>query len=95
MQWVGAASGLLDGVAGQTERLRGGATRVRTALEGSWGFTLGGGRGVADAERRGRVAPGLRHADTGAGIDVGGGLAFTETVTGPPLDVRVRTLVMH
>ncbi len=34
-------------------------------------------------------------AETGAGMDVGGGLAFTEAVTGLSLDVRVRTLVVH
>ena len=28
-------------------------------------------------------------------MDVGGGLAFTDTVTGLSLDVRVRTLVVH
>ena len=32
---------------------------------------------------------------TGAGMDVGGGLAFTDAVTGLSLDVRVRTLVVH
>ena len=36
-----------------------------------------------------------RDAETGAGMDVGGGLAFTDTVTGLLLDVRVRTLVAH
>ena len=34
-------------------------------------------------------------AETGAGMDVGGGLAFSDTVTGLSLDVRVRTLVVH
>ena len=34
-------------------------------------------------------------AETGAGMDVGGGLAFTDAVTGLSLDVRVRTLVVH
>ena len=34
-------------------------------------------------------------AETGAGMDVGGGLAFTDAVTGLSLDMRVRTLVMY
>ena len=34
-------------------------------------------------------------AETGAGMDVGGGLAFSDTVSGLSLDVRVRTLVVH
>ncbi len=46
-----------------------------------------------------RVEVGLRRdggdAETGAGMDVGGGLAFTDTVTGLSLDLRVRTLVVH
>ncbi len=42
--WVGAASDLLDGAAGRLNASEAGVTRVRTALEGSRGFTLGGGR---------------------------------------------------
>ena len=34
-------------------------------------------------------------AETGAAMDVNGGLAFNDTVTGPSLDVRVRMLVVH
>ena len=34
-------------------------------------------------------------AETGAGMDVGGGLAFTDAVTGLSLDVPVRNLVVH
>ena len=72
-----------------------GVTRVRTALEGSRGYTLGGGRVSLTPS----VEVGLRRdggdAETGAGMDVGGGLAFTDPVTGLSLDVRVRTLVVH
>ena len=70
-------------------------TRVRTALEGSRGYTLVGGRLSLTPS----VEVGLRRdggdAETGAGMDVGGGLAFTDAVTGLSLDVRVRTLVVH
>ena len=69
-------------------------TRVRTALEGSRGFTVGGRLSLTPS-----VEVGLRRdggdAETGAGMDVGGGLAFSDTVTGLSLDVRVRTLVVH
>ena len=92
--WVGAASDLLDGAAGRLNASEAGVTRVRTALEGSRGFTLGGRLSL-----RPSVEVGLRRdggdAETGAGMDVGGGLAFTDTVTGLSLDVRVRTLVVH
>ena len=93
--WVGASSDLLDGAAGRLNASEAGVTRVRTALEGSRGFALGGGRLSLTPS----VEVGLRRdggdAETGAGMDVGGGLAFTDTVTGLSLDVRVRTLVVH
>ena len=93
--WVGAASELLDGPAGRLNASEAGVTRVRTALEGSRGFALGGGRLSLTPS----VEVGLRRdggdAETGAGMDVGGGLAFTDAVTGLSLDVRVRTLVVH
>ena len=92
--WVGAASDLLDGAAGRLNASEAGVTRVRTALEGSRGFTLGGRLSL-----RPSVEVGLRRdggdAETGAGMDVGGGLVFTDTVTGLSLDMRVRTLVVH
>ena len=93
--YVTAASDLLDGAAGRLNASEAGVTRVRTALEGSRGFTLGGGRLSLTPS----VEVGLRRdggdAETGAGMDVGGGLAFTDAVTGLSLDVRVRTLVVH
>ena len=68
----------------------------QSALEtgGSRGFTLGGRLSLTPS-----VEVGLRRdggdAETGAGMDVGGGLAFTDRLTGLSLDVRVRTLVVH
>ena len=92
--WVGASSDLLEGPTGRLNASEAGVTRVRTALEGSRGFTLGGRLSL-----RPSVEVGLRRdggdAETGAGMDVGGGLAFSDTVTGLSLDVRVRTLVVH
>ena len=93
--WAGVASELVDSAAGRLNASQAGVTRVRTALEGSRGFTLGGGRLSLTPS----VEVGLRRdggdAETGAGVDVGGGLAFTDAVTGLSLDVRVRTLVVH
>ena len=93
--WAGAASDLLDGAAGRLNASEAGVTRVRTALAGSRGFTLGGGRLSLTPS----VEVGLRRdagdAETGAGMDVGGGVAFTDTITGLSLDLRVRTLVAH
>ena len=67
---------------------------MRTALEGSRGFTLGGRLSLRPSVEVGLPRDG-GDAETGAGMDVGGGLAFADTVTGLSLDVRVRTLVVH
>ena len=93
--WVGAASELLDGPAGRLNASESGATRMRTALEGSRGFTLGDGRMSLTPS----VEVGLRRdggdAETGAGMDLGGGVVFTDSVMGLSLDVRGRTLLLH
>ena len=92
--WVGAATELVDGAAGRLNASQARVTRVRTALEGSRGFTVGGRVSLTPS-----VEVGLRQdggdAETGTGMDVGGGLVFTDSVTGLSLDVRMRTLVVH
>ena len=92
--WVGVATEQADGAAGRLNASQAGVTRVRTALEGSRGFTVGGRVSLTPS-----VEVGLRQdggdAETGAGMDVGGGLVFTDSVIGLSLDVRVRTLVVH
>ena len=93
--WVGATTELLDGPTGRLNASEAGATRMRTALEGSRGFTLGDGR----LSLRPTVEVGVRRdggdAETGAGLDVGGGLAVADAAMGLSLDVRVRTLLVH
>ena len=68
--------------------------RFRTALEGRRSYRLGGRLSL-----RPMIEVGLRQddgdAETGAGIDVGGGVAVADTGTGLAVDVRVRTLVVH
>ena len=92
--WVGAATELVDGAAGRLNASQAGVTRVRTALEGSRGFSVGGRVSLTPS-----VEVGLRQdggdAETGTGMDVGGGLVFSDSVTGLSLDVRMRTLVVH
>ena len=92
--WVDASTAQVAGAAGRLDASQAGVTRLRTALEGSRGFTLGGRLSL-----RPSVEIGLRQdggdAETGAGMDVGGGLVFTDSVTGLSLDVRGRTLVLH
>ena len=92
--WVGAGTEQVDGAAGRLHASEAGVTRVRTALEGSRGFTVGGRLSLTPS-----VEVGLRQdggdAETGTGMDIGGGLVFTDSVTGLSLDVRLRTLVVH
>ena len=69
-------------------------TRFRTGLEGSRDYTLAGRLSLTPS-----VEVGLRHdggdAETGAGMDVGGGLVMADAATGLAVDLRVRTLVLH
>ena len=69
-------------------------TRFRTGLEGSRGYTLAGRLSL-----RPSVEVGLRQdggdAETGAGMDVGGGLVVSDSSTGLSVDLRVRMLVLH
>ncbi len=92
--WVGAGIELVDGAAGRLNASQAGVTRVRTALEGSRGFTVGGRVSLTPS-----VEVGLRQdggdAETGTGMDIGDGLVFADSVTGLSLDVRMRTLVVH
>ena len=92
--WVGTA---IEGVKGPSGRLAATAaavSRLRTGLEGSRDFTFAGRLSLTP-----RVEVGLRHdggdAETGAGMDVGGGLAVSDPSTGVAADVRVRRLVAH
>ena len=92
--WVGTSVEGVDGPAGRLSASDAAVTRIRTALEGSRGFALGGRMSLTPS-----VEVGLRQdggdAETGTGVDVGGGLSFTDALTGLSLDVRVRTLVAH
>ena len=69
-------------------------TRFRTGLEGSRDYRLAGRLSL-----RPSAEVGLRHdggdAETGAGMDVGGGLVVSDSSTGLSVDVRVRMLVVH
>ena len=73
---------------------RGDVTRLRLALEGSWrGVTIGTGALVPTAEI------GVRHdggdAETGFGLDLGGGLSWSDPESGVSAAVRGRGLLTH
>ena len=92
--WVGTSIDGVDGAAGRLAATEAAVTRFRTGLEGSRDYTLAGRLSL-----RPSVEVGLRHdggdAETGAGMDMGGGLVVSDASTGLTVDVRVRMLVMH
>ena len=92
------AGGLLltpqGGPAGRLAATDAAVTRFRTGLEGSRAYTLAGRVSLTPS-----IEMGLRHdggdAETGAGMDVGGGLIVSDASTGLAVEVRVRTLLVH
>ncbi len=69
-------------------------TRLRVGLEGGYAIaTEGGGRIVP------KVEIGARHdggdAETGFGVELGGGIAWTDPAIGLSLDLSGRTLIAH
>ena len=77
-------------------------TRLRLGLEGSWRFSLddGGDAGAAPgASLVPKLEVGARHdggdAETGFGVELGGGLAWVHPALGLTLDVSGRTLIAH
>ena len=69
-------------------------TRLRLGLEGSWRVALEEGGSVTP-----KLEIGMRHdggdAETGFGVELGGGLAWVDPVLGLSLDLSGRTLVAH
>ena len=92
--WVGTRSEQAHTAGGRLNGTTATVTRLRTALEGAKNVTL--------SERmslRTSVETGIRQdggdAETGAGIDVGAGLALNDRSSGLTVNVQVRTLVVH
>ena len=92
--WVGTSIDGVEGPGGNLAATAAAVTRFRTGLEGARAYTL-----ASRLSLRPSVEVGLRHdggdAETGAGLDVGGGLAMADASTGLAVDLRVRTLVLH
>ena len=69
-------------------------TRLRLGLEGSWRVVAGGG-----GEFVPRLGMGVRHdggdAETGFGVDIGGGLAWSDRARGITAEVSGRGLLTH
>ena len=70
------------------------ATRLRLGLEGSWRVAIEGGGQLTP-----KLELGARHdggdAETGFGIELGGGIAWSDPALGLTLDISGRTLLAH
>ena len=70
------------------------ASRVRLVLEGGRTFAVGGGATI-----RPLLEFGVRYdggdAETGAGVEVGGGVAYADAASGLSVDARARMLAAH
>ena len=70
------------------------ATRLRLGLEGNYRMALEGGGHVTP-----KLEVGARHdggdAETGFGVELGGGIAWNDPALGLSLDVSGRTLIAH
>ena len=79
---------------GNLAAARGDASRVRAVLEGSRAFSLSGGGSVEPS-----LTLGLRHdggdAETGTGVEMGAGLAWSDPSRGLTSDLRLYGLAAH
>ncbi len=88
--WSDTSSGPSEGLAASQSAV----TRLRVGLEGSWTLALN-----EEARLTPKVEVGARHdggdAETGFGVDLGGGIAWTDPKRGISLDIAGRTLIAH
>ena len=84
----------IEGLSGQLAATEAAVTRFRTALEASRGYHFGSGLSLQPS-----LEVGLRRdagdAETGAGVDLGGGLVVKHPLTGLSADVQIRMLLVH
>ena len=84
----------VEGLSGQLAATQAAVTRFRTALEASRGYHFGSGLSLQPS-----LEVGLRRdggdAETGAGVDLGGGLIVKDPLTGLSADVQIRMLLVH
>ncbi len=69
-------------------------TRLRLGLEGSWRMAQAGGGSLTPTLELGLRQDG-GDAETGFGVELGGGIAWTDPGLGLSLDLSGRTLIAH
>ena len=91
---VRTASGAVRAPEGNLAAARATVTLLRLGLEGSWAHVLDGGGTLTPL-----LEVGVRHdggdAETGAGVELGGGFSWTDPSLGLTAEVSGRTLVAH
>ena len=91
---VRTASDAVSGGSGNLAAAEAEVTRLRLGLEGSQPFQLADGATLTPS-----VEIGVRHdggdAETGFGVDIGGGLAWSDSIRGITADFRGRGLLTH
>ena len=92
--WVGTGIEGVEGPGGNLAATSAVVTRYRTALEASRGYRFERGLSLQPS-----LEVGLRRdggdAETGAGVDIGGGLIVSDALTGLSANLRVRMLLVH
>ena len=82
-----------DAVSNERDR-QADASRVRFIVEGARAFVFGGGAVLTPS-----LELGLRHdggdAETGTGVEVGGGVRYADAASGFSVEARARTLIAH
>ncbi len=92
--WVGTGIEGVEGPGGNLAATSAAVTRYRTALEASRGYRFQRGLSLQPSLEVGQRRDG-GDAETGAGVDIGGGLIVSDAVTGLSADFRVRMLLAH
>ena len=93
-QLVRMTSDAATGEAGNLAATEADTSRLRLVLEGSRRFAVGDGGALTPS-----LEVGLRHdggdAETGTGIEVGGGLSYADPALGLTVEAKARGLVAH
>ena len=92
--WTATANAGVEGPTSNLAATRAAVTRFRAGLEASRQYALGSRLSLGPSLEMGLRRDG-GDAETGAGVDVAGGLALSDASTGLKADVRVRTLLAH
>ena len=92
--WTRTASGAADGPAGRLAAASAETVRLRLALRAAWQRTLASGATLSPG-----LEIGLRHdggdAETGFGIEVGGGARYADPARGLSVSLDARALALH